>query len=82
MKELGFEECKVTNGVYTHLQRDLRTVAHVDDFLLSGEISDLLRFRDRLLEKYELKVQIAGWNQEDAKELSFLGRVIRLTPQV
>ncbi len=37
MKELGFEECKVTNGVYTHLQRDLRTVAHVDDFLLSGE---------------------------------------------
>ena len=37
MKELGFEECKVTNGVFTHAVRDLRTVAHVDDFLLSGE---------------------------------------------
>ena len=35
MKELGFEECKVTNGVFTHAVRDLRTVAHVDDFLLS-----------------------------------------------
>ena len=56
MKELGFEECKVTNGVYTHSERDLRTVAHVDDFLLSGELHDLLWFRDRLLEKYELKV--------------------------
>ncbi len=42
MKELGFEECKVTNGVHTHSQRDLRSVAHVDDFLLSGEIHFLL----------------------------------------
>ena len=80
MKELGFEECKVTNGVYTHSTRDLRTVAHVDDFLLSGEIHDLLWFRDRLHEKYELKVQVAGWNQEDEKELRVFGRDIRLTP--
>ena len=80
MKELGFEECKVTNGVFTHAVRDLRTVAHVDDFLLSGELHDLLWFRDKLLEKYELKVQVAGWNHEDEKELSFLGRDIRLPP--
>ena len=79
MKELGFEECKVTNGVFTHSQRDLRTVAHADDFLVSGELHDLLWFRNKLLEKYELKVQVAGWDREDEKELSFLGRVIRLT---
>ena len=80
MEEQGFEECKVTNGVFTNAERDLRTVAHVDDFLLSGELHDLLWFRDKLLEKYELKVQVAGWDREDDKELSFLGRVIRLTP--
>ena len=65
---------------FTHSKRDLRTVAHVDDFLLSGELHDLLWFRDKLLEKYELEVQVAGWDREDDKELSFLGRVIRLTP--
>ena len=80
MKELGFEECKVTNGVFAHAVRDLRTVAHVDDFLLSGEYNDLIWFHDKLLEKYELKVQIAGWGRDDDKELSFLGRKIRLTP--
>ena len=76
----GFEECKVTNGVFTHSQRDLRTVAHVDDFLVSGELHDLLCFRNQLHEKYELKVQVAGWGWEDDKGSSFLVRVIRLTP--
>ena len=80
MKESGFEECKVTNGVFTHGTRDIRVVAHVDDFLLSGELHDLVWFRDQLLKKYELKVQVAGWGRDDNKELSFLGRVIRLTP--
>ena len=32
------------------------------------------------LEKtYELKVQIAGWQSGDSRELSFLGRTIRLS---
>ena len=26
MKEMGFDECKVTSGVFTHRKRDLRTV--------------------------------------------------------
>ncbi len=80
MKMLGFKECKATNGVFTHGERDLRAFAHVDDFLLSGELHDLMWFRDQLLMKCELKVQVAGWGREDDKELSFLGRVIRLTP--
>ena len=33
-----------------------------------------------MLKKYELKVQVAGWDRADNKELSFLGRVIRTTP--
>ena len=80
MKAMGFDECKVTNGVFTHRGRDLRAVAHVDDVLLSGEMHDLFWFRDQLLKKYEHKVHVAGWDREDNKELSFLGRVIRTTP--
>ena len=76
---MGFTECKVTNGVFTHPGRDLRTVVHVDDFLLSGEEHNLMWFRDQLAKKYELKVQVAGWGHSDNKELSFLGRVIRTT---
>ncbi len=79
MKMLGFKECKATNGVFTHGERDLRVVAHVDDFLVSGEHHDLLWFRDRLPETYELKVQIAGWEHADDREVGVLSRVIRIT---
>ena len=67
MKMLVFYECKATNGVFTHRERDLRAVAHVHDFLLSGEMQDLSWFRDWMEEKYELKVQVAGWEQGDAR---------------
>ena len=80
MKEMGFHECKVANGVYTHHERNLKAVAHVDDFLLSGESHQLQWFRDHMSKKYELKVQVVGWGRDDAKELDFLGRVIRTTP--
>ena len=80
MKMLGFDGCKVTNGVFTHRERDLRAEAHVDVFPRSGEMQDLSWFRDRLKETHELKVQVAGWGRGDARELSFLGRVIRTTP--
>ena len=46
MKAFGFVECKVTTGVFTHGVRDLRLVAHVDDFLASGEKHDLTWFKE------------------------------------
>ena len=49
----------------------------MDDFLLSGEERDPLWFRDQMLKKHELKVQVAGWDREDNKELNVLGRAIR-----
>ncbi len=79
MKTMGVTECKVTNGVFTHHERDLRVVVHVDDFLLSGEAHQLSWFQDMMAKKYELKGQVAGWNRNGSRELQFLGRVIRLT---
>ena len=61
MKEMGFKECKVTSGVFTHPERDLRAVVHVDDFLVSGEGHQLQWFHDHLAKKDELKVQNHDW---------------------
>ena len=80
MREMWFHECKVTNGVVTHPERDIRAVVQVDDFLLSEDNHQPLWFRDLFLKKYEIKVQVAGWGHDDNRELQFLGRVIRLTP--
>jgi hypothetical protein len=79
MEEMGCKECKVTNGDFTHPERDLRAVVHVDDFLLSGESHQLQWFRDHFAKKYELKVEVAGWAHGDSRGLQFLGRAIRLT---
>jgi hypothetical protein len=81
MEALGFLECKVTTGVYVHPTRDIRVVTHVDDFLVAGELADLEWLRDEMTKKYELKVQIAGWDHGDGKELSFLGRTIKLSSE-
>jgi len=79
MARLGFDECRMTTGVYIHRDRDLRVVTHVDDFLVAGEAQHLKWLRDELGKTYELKVQIAGWQPGDAREVSFLGRTIRLS---
>ena len=49
--------------MFTHGVRDLRAVAHVADFLVSGEYQDLAWFRSEMAKTYELKAQVAGWEQ-------------------
>ena len=69
----------MTTGVYIHRARDMRVVTHVDDFLVAGESQHLKWLSNELGKTYELKVQIAGWQLGDAREVSFLGRTIRLS---
>ena len=76
----GWTWKKVTTGVFVHPVRDIRVVTHVDDFLVAGEREDLLWLHNEMAQKYELKVQMAGWDHGDEKELSFLGRTIKLGP--
>ena len=47
--------------MFIHRSRDLRIVTHVDDFLVAGEDHHLKWFMEELTKKYELKVQVAGW---------------------
>ena len=71
----------MTTGVFVHPVRDIRVVTHVDDFLVAGEREELTWLRDEMTKKYELKVQMAGWDDGDDKELAFLGRTIRLSSE-
>ena len=69
----------MTSGVYYHSERDIRVVTHVDVFWVAGEAHHLVWLRKELEKTYELKVQVAGWEAGDSRELSFLGRTIRLS---
>lgn len=62
---LGFEECKVTSGVYIHRSRDLRVETHVDGFLVAGGKHLVVWLRDELSKTYELKVHVAGRGPRD-----------------
>ena len=61
---IGFDECRATNGVFTHRERDLRAVAHVDDFLLFREKQDLLWLRDRLNIYTNLRLKALDGSEE------------------
>ena len=73
IEAMGFQECKVTTGVLVHPVRDIRVVTHVDDFLVAGEEDDLRWLHDEMAQKYELKVQLAGWGPGDGKGAVILG---------
>ena len=62
----------MTSSVFIHRKRDLRVVTHVDDFLVAGEDHHLKWLREELAKKYELKVQVAGWQPGDDREWSFI----------
>lgn len=70
---------KVTSAVFIHRNRDLRVVTHVDDFLVAGEDHRLKWLKEELANKYGLKVQVARWQPGDDRELSFLGRIMRMS---
>ena len=48
MARLGFEECRMTTGVFIHRDRDMRVVTHVDDFLVAGEAQHLRWLKEEL----------------------------------
>ena len=53
MAELGFVACATVPCVYHHVEKKVVAVAHVDDFLMSGDKSALLELRRELPARYE-----------------------------
>ena len=79
LEDLGFCSCKSTPCVYVHDKFGLKIVAHVDDFLCSGEREDLEWLRRRVEETVEVTGDVLGIDAGEVRELKHLGRTLRLT---
>ena len=80
MEGLGFESCLLVSGTYVHRKRDLRIIAHVDDFMACGSSFDVHWFIDHMQNNYDIKHEILGFSKGDARAIKFLGRTVRCTP--
>jgi len=72
MARLGFHACMTIPCLYYHKDRDIYLVAHVDDFLCSGEPEDLKWIIDELQKEYDITYDIIG----PGGKAKYLGRTI------
>ena len=77
MADLGFVACATVPCVYFHPEKEVVAVAHVDDFLMSGDQAVLLELRRELQSRYECDGDMLGPGRDEVREISFLGRRIR-----
>ena len=81
MKHLGFESRVLHSSLFYHRVRNVTVVFHVDDFLRSGTMEDLLRlycYRS-MEETYDLKHAIP--NRDSGNEVKCFDRIVRWTPR-
>ena len=60
MTQLGFKACKTIPCVYVHAKKSIRTVVHVDDFLVSGEAPELEWLELELTKHFSIKSENLG----------------------
>ena len=60
--------------------RQLRVVAHVDGFLVTGPKAELVELRRQLQQGYEVDGGIFGLGPDEKKECKFLGRTLSHKP--
>lgn len=76
LTELNFKPSRTTPCVYWNRERQLRVVAHVDDFLVTGPKGELLALKASLKRDYEVDGDVLSVEEGDAKQAEFLGRTI------
>ena len=79
MKDLGFERSLRNSCVYIHREKNMKVVAHVDDFLCSGELGDLVWLRDALAKNFDLTHEIVGPGKDEVRVAKYLGRSVQWT---
>ena len=77
MTSLGFEMNEIHPCVFYHSERDMLAVTHVDDFLVSGNRSDLKWLYKMIETEFEIQGETLGDRPGESREASFLGRTIR-----
>ena len=60
LNNLGFQNSVTTACLYFHKGRDLQVVAHVDDLLVTGELTELEWLSQALAKEFSVKTSILG----------------------
>jgi hypothetical protein len=82
MEELGLSVGRSTPCTFHHKSRNIRAVAHGDDFTALGYEPDLDWFRKMISERYEVKFRgRLGPGRNDDKSVRILNRIVEWSDQ-
>lgn len=76
---LGLIPSTCTPSLFDHPPRDIRLIAHVDDFLITGEDCEVDWIKKELEKSVELKSRKLGLGESGWKIGDFIGRTIELS---
>ena len=79
LESIGFEASKLVNCLYFSNTLGIWIVAHVDDFLVLGNVDNLMKLKKKLQERFEVDGEVLGPVGAETQEVKFLGRTIRWT---
>jgi hypothetical protein len=80
MESAGFVKGVASPCVFYNSQKNIRTVIHGDDFTMLGNEEDLDWFRNKINERFEVKVRgRLGPSEKDDKSIRILNRVVEWT---
>ena len=77
----GFVRGAASPCHFHHPGKDVWCLVHGDDFVVVARQEGRDHIESTLRAAYEIKVDVAGPDPEDQKELKILGRIITFTPQ-
>jgi hypothetical protein len=79
MMRSGFKASLHHPSMYFHPERDIRVIAHVDDFLRAGDEVQMDWLYKELSLEYDLKVQKVSGDSRRNQEAKFSNRTIRIS---
>ena len=75
--KLGYMASRLVPCVYFNIKTGTFVVAHVDDFLVLGSVSNLLQLKKDLRQDFEVDGEVLGPDPGQVADVKFLGRSIR-----
>jgi hypothetical protein len=81
MGRLRFKASLHHPSIYYHAERDIRVIAHVDDFLRAGDEVQMDWLYQQLSLEYDLKIQKVSGDPKHDQVAKFLNRTIKITDE-
>ena len=79
MVGIGFRPGGYNPCTYYHKSRNLRTLAHGDDFATARKPQDCEWLQEKMRRRFEIKTMVIGGGEKEQREGRILNRVVRWT---